>query len=30
MTYWLDPDDPIPDGYVVADTCGVSTRTRQD
>ena len=30
MTYWLDPDDPFPDGYVVADTWGVSTSTRQD
>ncbi len=30
MTYWLDPDDPFPDGYVVADTWGVSTATRQD
>ena len=24
MTYFLDPEDPFPDGYVVADTWGVS------
>lgn len=30
MTYFLDPEDPFPDGYVVADTWGVSTLTRQD
>jgi proline racemase len=30
MTYFLDPEDPFPDGYTVADTWGVSTHTRQD
>jgi trans-L-3-hydroxyproline dehydratase len=30
MTYLLDPDDPFPSGYTVADTWGVSTHTRQD
>ena len=25
MTYFLDPEDPFPDGYTVADTWGVST-----
>ena len=30
MNYFLDPEDPFPDGYVVADTWGVSTLTRQD
>jgi len=30
MTYFLDPDDPFPDGYTIADTWGVSTLTRQE
>ena len=30
MNYFLDPDDPFPEGYVVADTWGVSTHTQQD
>ena len=30
MTYLLDPEDPFPEGYTVADTWGVSTHTRQD
>ena len=30
MTYLLDPEDPFPEGYTVADTWGVSTHIRQD
>ena len=30
MNYFLDPDDPFPEGYVVADTWGVATHTQQD
>jgi len=30
MTYFLDPDDPFPEGYTVADTWGVSMLTRQE
>lgn len=29
MTYFLDPEDPFPEGYTVADTWGVSTHIRQ-
>ena len=30
MTYCLDPEDPFPEGYTVADTWGVSTQTKQE
>jgi proline racemase len=29
-TVMLDPTDPWPQGYVVADTWGLSTETRQE
>ena len=29
-TYLLDPDDPYPAGYLVADTWGVTGKATQD
>ena len=29
MQYWLDPEDPYPEGYVVADTWGATGAVSQ-